>query len=86
MQSFLETMEKPKLSKSAEWFDAVWETEPRWVRMRPWMSIIERQFLEPLLHKVLTELENLLSMCTGEGAYKNYDMVVPWKNAAWSDV
>jgi hypothetical protein len=35
---------------------------------------------------LLKSLENLLSKCTGEGAYKNYDMVVPSKNTAWSDV
>ena len=35
---------------------------------------------------VLKSLENLLTKSTGEGAYKNYDMVVPWKNAAWDDI
>jgi hypothetical protein len=35
---------------------------------------------------VLKSLENLLTKSTGAGAYKNYDMVVPWKNAAWDDV
>ena len=50
------------------------------------MSITGRQFLEPLVHMVLKSLENLLTKSTGEGAYKNYDMVVPWKNATWDDV
>jgi hypothetical protein len=40
------------------------------------MSIIGRQFLEPLVHMVLKSFENLLTKSTGEGAYKNYDMVV----------
>ena len=35
---------------------------------------------------VLKSLENLLTKSTNEGAYKNYDMVVPWKNAASDDV
>ena len=35
---------------------------------------------------VLKSLENLLTKSTGEGAYKNYDMVVPWKNVVWDDV
>jgi hypothetical protein len=35
---------------------------------------------------VLKSLEHLLTKSIGEGAYKNYDMVVPWKNAAWDDV
>ena len=38
------------------------------------------------VHMVLKSLENLLTKSTDEGAYKNYDMVVPWKNAAWDDV
>jgi hypothetical protein len=35
---------------------------------------------------MLVPSKNLLSKCTSEGAYKNYDMVVPSKNAAWNDV
>jgi hypothetical protein len=34
----------------------------------------------------LVPSKNLLSKCTSEGAYKNYDMVVPSKNAAGNDV
>jgi hypothetical protein len=86
VQSFLEDVVKLDLSKSAERFDAVWEVEPGQVWLRSWMSIIGRQFLEPLVHVVLKSLENLLTKSIGEGAYKNYDMVVPWKNAAWDDV
>ena len=86
MQSFLEDVVKPKLSKSAERFDTAWEAESGWVWLRPWMSIIGRQFLKLLVHMVLKSLKNLLTKSTDEGAYKNYDMVVPWKNAAWSDV
>jgi len=25
-------------------------------------------------------------MCTGENAHKNYDIVLPWKQAAWPDI
>ena len=70
-------MVKIEQSKSAERFDAAWEVEPGRVWLCPWMSIIGRQFLEPLVHMVLKSLENHL-----EGAYRNYDMVVPWKNVA----
>ena len=77
---------KLKLSKSAERFDVAWEAELGWVWLRPWMSIIEWQFLEPLVHMVLKSLENLLTKSTGEGTYRNYDTVVPRKNAAWNDV
>jgi hypothetical protein len=86
VQSFLEDVVKLDLSKSAERFDAAWEVEPGQVWLRSWMSIIGQQFLEPLVHVVLKSLENLLTKSIGEGAYKNYDMVVPWKNAAWDDV
>ena len=50
------------------------------------MSIIEQQFLDQLVLIMLKSLENLLTKSIGEGAYKNYDMVVPWKNATWDDV
>ena len=40
MQSFLEDVVKPELSKSTERFYAVWEVEPGWVWLCPWMSII----------------------------------------------
>ena len=77
---------KLELSKSAKMFDVAWEAEQGWVWLRPWMSIIGRQFLKPLVHMVLKSLENILTMSTGDGAYRNYDMVVPWKNTAWDDV
>ena len=77
---------KPKVSKSTKRFNAVWEVELGWVWLRPWMSIIEQQFLEPLVHMVLKSLKNLLTKSTGEGAYRNYDMVVRWKNAGWDDI
>jgi hypothetical protein len=64
VQSFLEDVVKPELSKSIETFDAAWEAEPGWVWLRPWMSIIEQQFLEPLVHMVLKSLENLLTKST----------------------
>ena len=35
---------------------------------------------------VLKFLENLLTKSTDEGTYKNYDMVVPWKKAAWDEI
>ena len=25
-------------------------------------------------------------MCTGENAHKNYDIVLPWKQAAWPNI
>ena len=68
---------KPELSKTTERFEATWEAEPGSV----WL-----QFLELLVHMVLKSLENLLTKSTSEGAYRNYDMVVPWKNTAWDDV
>ena len=86
MQSFLEDVVKPELSKSTERFDVAWEAELGWVWLCPWMSIIGRQFLEPLVHMVLKSLKNLLTKSTGEGTYRNYDLMVPWKNAAWDDV
>ena len=86
MQSFLEDVVKPELSKSAKRFDAGWEAEPGQVWLHPWMSITGRQFLEPLVHMVLKSLENLLTKSTDEGTYRNYDTVVPRKNAAWNDV
>jgi tuftelin-interacting protein 11 len=49
VQSFLEDVVKLELSKSAEWFDAAWEAEPGWVWLRPWISIIGQEFLEPLV-------------------------------------
>ena len=86
MQSFLEDVVKPELSKYVERFDVAWEAEPGWVWLCPWMSIIGRQFLKPLVHMVLKSLENLLTKSIDNGAYRNYDMVVPWKNTAWDDV
>ena len=86
MQSFLEDVVKLELSKFAKRFNATWEAEPGWVLLHPWMSIIGWQFLELLVHMVLKSIENLLTKSTGEGAYRNYDMVVPWKNAAWDDI
>jgi hypothetical protein len=68
---------KPELSKSVERFDAMWEAEPGWVWLRSWMSIIGRQFLEPLVQMLLKSLEYLMTKSTGESTYKNYDMVVP---------
>ena len=35
---------------------------------------------------VLKSLENLLTKSIDNGAYRNYDMVVPWKNTAWDDI
>ena len=86
MQSFLEDVVKPELSKSTERFNAAWEVEPGRVWLCPWMSIIGQQFLKLLVHMVLKSLENLLTMSTSKGAYRNYDIVVPWKNAAWDDI
>ena len=79
MQSFLEDVVKSELSKSTKRFDAAWEAKLGWVWLHPWMSIIRQQFLKPLVHMVLKSLENLLTKSTGEGAYRNYDMVVRWK-------
>ena len=56
MQSFMEDSVKLKLSKSAERFDVAWEAELGWVWLHPWMSIIEQQFLELLVHMVLKSL------------------------------
>ena len=35
---------------------------------------------------VLKSLENLLTKSISEGTYRNYDLMVPWKNTAWDDV
>jgi hypothetical protein len=77
MRSFLEDLVKPELSKSAERFDAMWEAELGRVWLRSWMSIIGRQFLEPLVQMLLKSLEYLMTKSTSESTYKNYDMVVP---------
>ena len=79
MQSFMLDVVKPELSKSTKRLDVAWEVELGWVWLRSWMSIIGWQFLKPLVHMVLKSLENLLTKSTGEGAYRNYDMVVRWK-------
>ena len=50
------------------------------------MSTIDRGMLQPMLTKVLTAVQKFLLKCTGENVHKNYDTVVPWKQAAWPDV
>ena len=86
MQSFLEDVVKLELSKFAKRFDEAWEAKPGQVWLCPWMSIIGQQFLKLLVHMVLKSLENLLTKSIDNGAYRNYDMVVPWKSAAWDDI
>ena len=39
-----------------------------------------------MLTKVLTTVQKFLLKCTGENVHKNYDIVLPWKQAAWPDV
>ena len=39
-----------------------------------------------MLTKVLAVVQKFLLMCTGENTHKNYDIVLPWKQAAWPDV
>ena len=39
-----------------------------------------------MLTKVLTMVQKFLSKCTGENTHKNYDIVLPWKQAAWLDL
>jgi len=39
-----------------------------------------------MLTKVLTAVQKFLLKCIGENVQKNYDIVLPWKQAAWTDV
>ena len=39
-----------------------------------------------MLTKVLTTVQKFMLKCTSENAHKNYDIVLPWKQAAWPDV
>ena len=50
------------------------------------MSTIDQDLLQPMLTKVLTMVQKFLLKCIGENAHKNYDIVLPWKQAAWPDV
>ena len=50
------------------------------------MLTIDRDLLQPMLTKVLTVVQKFLLKCTGENTHKNYDIVLPWKQAAWPDV
>ena len=38
-----------------------------------------------MLTKVLTVIQKFLLKCTSENAHKNYDIVLPWKQATWLD-
>ena len=50
------------------------------------MSTIDRDLLQLMLTKVLTMVQKLLLKCTSENAHKSYDILLPWKEAAWPDV
>ena len=50
------------------------------------MSTIDRDLLQLMLTKVLTVVQKLLLKCTSENAHKSYDILLPWKEAAWPDV
>jgi len=76
----------PGLSGAANRYDASWEIVPVNVFLHPWMSTIDRDLLQPMLTKVLTVVQKFLLKCTGENTYKNYDIVLPWKQAAWLDI
>ena len=39
-----------------------------------------------MLTKVLIVDQKFLLKCTGENTHKNYDIVLPWKQAAWPNV
>ena len=39
-----------------------------------------------MLTRVLTAVQKFLLKCTGENTHKNYDIVLPWKQAAWPNV
>ena len=49
------------------------------------MSTIDRNLLQPMLTKVLTAVQKFLLKCTSENTHQNYDIVLPWKQAAWPD-
>ena len=50
------------------------------------MSTIDQDLLQSMLAKVLTMVQKFLLKCIGENAYKNYDIMLAWKQAAWPDV
>ena len=39
-----------------------------------------------MLTKVLTAVQKFLFKCIGENVHKNYDIMLPWKQAAWPNV
>ena len=39
-----------------------------------------------MLNKVLIAVEARLLQCFGEGAYQNYDLVLPWKQASGPNI
>ena len=49
------------------------------------MLTIDQDLLQPMVTKVLTMVQKLLLKCIGENAHQNYDIVLPWKQAAWPD-
>ena len=50
------------------------------------MSTIDRDLLQPMLTKVLTAVQKFQLKCTGENVHTNYDIVLPWKQAAWPNI
>ena len=39
-----------------------------------------------MLTKVLTVVQKVMLKCTSKNTHKNYDIVLPWKQATWPDV
>ena len=85
-REFLYDVVLPELSGATDRYNASWVIVPVNVFLQPWMSTIDRDLLQPMLTKVLTMVQKFLLKCIGENAHKNYDIVLPWKQAAWPDV
>ena len=86
-REFLHDVVLPRLSVAANRYNASWEIVPVNLFLHlPWMSTIDRDLLQPMLTKVLTAVQKFLLKCIGENENKNYDIVLPWKQAAWLDI
>ena len=85
-REFLRDVVLPRLSSAVDRYNASRDIVLVNVFLQLWMSTINRDLLQLMLTKVLTVVQKFLLKCTSENAHKNYDIMLPWKQAAWPDV
>jgi len=80
-QRLLEQAVMPKLSAAVESWEPRWEPVPCHAWVHPWIPLLGRRRLEPLLATVRRKLGEALPGWHAARAAADYDMVLPWKDA-----